>query len=261
MPTSWPNSKKCSIAKSLAALWIAIPLCSSLALAQQHAPNALELRREIMRHSASIPFDSLLLGWQKRYDTSAVQPLLEVARATSQKLKGTEDSERYIALMGAAKLGGKGAAPMITPFLKDSSWMLRSGALRALTALGDPATAPAVLPLLQDPALVVRAEAVEAVRKLHPPGAADALVATLDERENYHGGKAQWVPQKALVALADLHAAQYAPRLKDLLDHNGDPELQTQTIATLESLTGRNLKQGAPLRDRVREWKLTLNRQ
>jgi hypothetical protein len=45
------------------------------------------------------------------------------------------------------------------------------------------------------------------------------------------------------------------------LDHSGDPLLQLQTVATLESLTGRKLKPGAPLKTRVREWKLSLLRQ
>ena len=71
-----------------------------------------------------------------------------------------EDSNRYVALMSAAKLGGPSGAPFILSFLKDRSWMMRSGALRALTALENPKTAEAVLPLLRDPALVVRAEAV-----------------------------------------------------------------------------------------------------
>ena len=148
--------------------------------------------------------------------------------------------------------------------------MIRSGTLRALTALKNPATAQAVLPLLQDPALVVRLEAVAAVDKLRPVGATEALLKTLEHDANYHGGKAQWVPQKALIALSKLSsdtsgrriasAALLAPRLKPLLDHHGDPELQKQTLVTLESLTGRSLKKGAPLAVRVREWKLALNR-
>jgi hypothetical protein len=43
-----------------------------------------------------------------------------------------------------------------------------------------------------------------------------------------------------------------------LLDHTSDPDLQMETVAALERLTGRILKPGAPLPVRIREWKLAL---
>lgn len=211
------------------------------------------LLKEIQRRPAG-SFEPLLHAWEKRHGIAAVDPLLEAAADKSR----AEDSVRYIALMGAAKLGGKETAPRLVVFLRDGSWMIRSGALRALTALRNPATAAAVLPLLRDPALVVRLEAVEAVEKLQPEGGAEALLATLEHAANYHGGKAQWVPQKALAAIAKLNATKLAPRLKPLLEHESDPELQKRTVATLETLTGKRLKLGAPLVERVREWKVAL---
>jgi HEAT repeat protein len=162
--------------------------------------------------------------------------------------------------MGAARLGGPKVAPRIAPLLRDSSWMLRSGALRALAALGDASTGPQVLPLLKDPSLAVRLEAVAATRRLRPPGAAQALLGVLGSGDNYHGGKALWVPGRALAALTALHATEAASSLRPLLDHMGDPDLLLETIDALERLTGRRLKPGAPLSVRVREWKLALSR-
>jgi HEAT repeat protein len=258
MRTWWPNLKKCLTVKprrkfvSLIALASAL-LFASLARASSLSTPSLEsLRKELALPRASNSFEPLLQSWQARYGSTAAGPLLILA---SEPL---EDPERYMAFMGAARLGGREGAPNLVRFLKDRSWMLRSAALRALAALKNPATASSVLPLLQDPALVVRLEAVEAVEKLQPPGAVEALTATLESRDNYHGGKAQWVPQKALLALASLHAQGQAPRLKKLLEHENDPELQIQTVSTLESLTGKHLGVQEPLPQRVREWKQAL---
>ncbi|MGK5082159.1 HEAT repeat domain-containing protein [Bdellovibrionota bacterium FG-1] len=211
-------------------------------------PSAPMLTREITTRSAP-SFEPLLRHWQTNYGTLAVAPLLEVA---SQNI---QDSHRYIALMGAAKLGGPAAASLFVPFLKDSSWMIRAGTLRILSALNQPTTAPAILPLLKDPALVVRAEAVEAAKKLHPPGTAEALADILEQPANYHNGKAQWIPQKALAVLASLQATTIISRLKPLLEHSQDPDLLTQTVTTLEKLTGITPKKGASLSARVQKLK------
>ena len=115
-------------------------------------------------------------------------------------------------------------------------------------------------PLLKDPALVVRLQAVQTVRKLRPPGAADALVATLSDRENYHGGKAQWVPVQALSALAQLGTAAHAARLRPLLDHRGDTELLSTTVRTLDQLLGAPVGAGLTLQSRVNRWKTLLSK-
>jgi HEAT repeat protein len=203
-----------------------------------------QLRAQI-RGRSSGNFEKLLKDWEHRYGTQAVSPLLAIASDRT-----APDSERYVALMGATKLGGRETAPVVTRYLNDRSWMIRAAALRALSALKHPGTAAAVLPLLKDRALVVRLEAVEAVRALRPLGAADALIETLEHSANYHDGKAQWVPQKALNALVDLGAKDVAPRLRPLLDHQKDPELQKEAIHALNALTGRTLN--------AKEWKLAL---
>src|SRR5690606_27066934 len=136
-----------------------------------------------------------------------------------------------------------------TPFLSDRSWMIRSAGLKVLKALGDRATGAAALPLLKDRSLIVRVEAVETVAALRPPGTVAALIATLESSTNYRAGKGQWVPERALEALATLagdpDAKRTAPRLLPLLRHVQDPTLQRRTIQTLEALTGRNFKRDA----------------
>jgi HEAT repeat protein len=199
------------------------------------------------------PFDNLLSRWEKRYSTRAFEPLLTIARDQKR-----DDPERYIAMMGAARIGGKASAPFFASFLKDRSWMIRSATLRILAALSTPGAETPALSMLKDKALVVRMEAVNTIRKLRPPGSVDALLSTLRNSENYHRGRAQWVPLRALDALVDLDAKEATPHLRALLDHDLDPDLQRKTVSTLESLTGKPTKPGMPLSERVKHWKLAL---
>ena len=198
MQTWLLNSKRCSTVRGAAlfAFCFALSLIPSASFASISNEIVQDIHR---RNSAS--FDGLLSIWEKHYGTRAVPALLEVAKDRS-----LVDADRYVAIMGAAKIGGTGSAPLLTPLLKDASWMIRNGALRALAALGNPKTAQNVLPLLSDIALVVRLEAVQTVEKLKPRGASAALVAAVRAPENYHGGHAQWVPQRALAALRHLRS-------------------------------------------------------
>lgn len=249
MKTWWQNSKKCLAADLL----VAAPLLalSSMALAAT-PPTSDVLKNEIVGRKSS-DFKTLLSLWEKSYGPKAVDPLLAVA--ADRKLS---DPDRYIALMGAAKLGGSATASQLVPYLKDGSWMIRSGALRALMVLNRPETSSHVLPLLKDPALVVRRQAVDAVEKLRPEGTVEALMGALESSNNYHHGKAQWVPNRALQVLSKLGSKEIAPRLQPLLKHDQDPSLLKEAIATLESLTGRKLASGKPLKAQVQAWKAAL---
>lgn len=217
------------------------------------APTPGDALRESLKQdidsNTSASFAGLLRRWSDQYGAQAVPPLLSLVSDPH-----LPDRARYIALMGAARLGGRGTAPLIMPHLKDSSWMIRSGTLRALSALQDPTVAFQVLPLLKDPALVVRVEAVEAVRALRPSGASLALLQVLRSPQNYRLGKAQWVPLRALSALVAVGDASVAPQLRPLLEHRGDPDLQRATIATLQALTGKHLAESQPLPVQVESW-------
>jgi hypothetical protein len=58
--------------------------------------------------------------------------------------------------------------------------------------------------------------------------------------------------------LATLRAKEAVPKLRPLLKRDFDPALQEETIRTLESLTGKSLKKGAPLAERARAWDTAL---
>ncbi len=276
MTISSLNSKKCSTAKkngtvaqalghglgSASLLFVTLTIAGHLlAPSTAHATKVpaienVQLRKILRRDLESArgaSFSSLLRQWDQKFGPRAVSPLLELAATRSIR-----DSERYTALMGAAKLGGQASAPLIQPFLKDSSWMLRAGALRALSALRNPQTAASTLALLQDPALVVRLEAVDAVEKLQPVGAPEALLRAIENRDNYHGNKAQWIPQRALKALASLKAREATPRLLPLLDRHEDPALLRQAVLTLGALNGRSVSRALPLSEQARQLKRAL---
>ncbi|MCM2279613.1 MAG: HEAT repeat domain-containing protein [Oligoflexia bacterium] len=254
MKISWPSSKRCSTASAAALLFLS---CTPLWAAPAPAESVLE--KDIRTRQKGSAFEPLLKRWGTLYGADAVHPLVRMASN-----RALPDHERYIALMGAAKLGGPATAPLLEKFFKDPSWMLRSATLRAYTAFGLAGAtrlkAETVLPLLKDPALVVRMEAVEAVARLRPAGAVEALLSALERRENYHAGRAQWVPQRILQALRQLKATNAASRLLPLLDHKQDPSLQEQTLATLEAITGTRRGLGLPLPERIREWKVALRR-
>lgn len=259
MKTWSPSSKKCSIADRIlldrvSGLSLAISLAIGLGLSSSsvwaQAASAVEsaLLKDLKNNSSG-SFDILLSRWQVKYGTEAVTPLFKIAQSTKN-----EDPARYIAVMGAAKLGGVKTAPLIQKFLKDPSWMIRSAAIRALAALGDTEAAIAIIPLVRDPALVVRGEAVSALGRLKPKGAKEALIEALNEKTNFHAGKAQWVPQRALAALVDMDAKDSIPELVPLLKFKSDPALQQQTIRTLETLTGKQLKPEAELSEKILAW-------
>ena len=230
MPISLPNLKRCLTDRASAlAITALIAAASPYTFASipsafhAGAPSIQEFKSDIRNQlrSNTKSFDPLISKWQMTYGISAMRPLLGIASD-----KKANDQNRYIALMGAAKIGGSRTASLFLPYLKDPSWMIRSGAIRVMTTLDNPKTSAAVLPLLKDRALVVRLEAVESVKTLRPVGTERALLQTLEDPQNYHAGRALWVPAKASEALA--------------------------------AITGRTVNLKAPLAQQIKEWKRTL---
>lgn len=162
--------------------------------------------------------------------------------------------------MAAAKIGGIESAKLISPLLSDRSWVVRSGALRALRSTDNAEIASKSIELLNDKALVVRLEAVDTVALLKPKGWEQALVQIVDRPENYSRGRALWVPNRALKALKacdDSKATQAAllPKLKPLLNRAHDQTLLDDTIATLESITHSATPKNLSNAEKVAYWK------
>jgi hypothetical protein len=222
------------------------------------APLSEVLLRDI-RANHSNSFEKLLTHWEVKYGTDAYPALHKIATNSSN-----EDTERYIAVMGMAKLGGFASAPALTPFLKDASWMVRNATLRALTALKNPKTSPKILPLVNDRALVIRLEAVEALAALQPSGFEQAWVESIKNPANYHRGKAQWVPQKAL-SLLIRHLSAYRETRKHVAlgligvaEHPLDPDLRPALVQAIERISGKRLDLNRPLSESLAQLRAQL---
>lgn len=187
-----------------------VRLVAALALVAVSSAQSAEVQpRELLRDlrgRSGTNFSALIEKWEDQHGTQAVSPLLALARDTK-----LEDTDRYIALLAATKLGGAATTTHLYTALEDHSWMLRSAALRGLTLLkqkGTPLQDKALVAALQDKALVVRREAVQAIATLKPRGSVDALLKAAAAAQNYVQGRAQWVPQSALAALASFNSTE-----------------------------------------------------
>ncbi|HTL11153.1 MAG TPA: hypothetical protein VL588_01615, partial [Bdellovibrionota bacterium] len=102
-------------------------------------------------------------------------------------------------------------------------------------------------------------EAAGAVGILRPEGSVTALLEAIRDRQNYHHGKAQWVPQRALESLAAVGVPRGSlPELAFLLDRREDPDLQRATVSALDRLSGGSDRVPADLTERIRHWKTQL---
>jgi HEAT repeat protein len=202
-----------------------------------------------LKNRKTVHFEELIKSWENQYGTAAVPALLKIAADKKQ-----EDPDRYIALLGATKLGGKATAPLLSPYLKDSSWMIRTGALRALVVLNSEKQNALALPLIKDKALVVRAEAIEALKVLKPEGTEKALIESLKNPMNYHAGKATWVPGKALTTLLELDAKKYVHELATALNKIPNKLVQLKALIVLEKLTGEKKGRDLPHEERIKAW-------
>jgi hypothetical protein len=254
MPTSLPNSKKCSTRKTLVfALFSTILSASTLHASIPTAPIESELRRDL-KQLKGIEFSRLTSQWERKHGSKAALALIKIARD-----KNVSDSSRYIALLSAAKMGGTGVQPELKGFLKDSLWLMRVGAIRSLSVTSPLGSEKWLLPLLKDPALLVRTEAIAAIEHLKPIGASAALISALQDSSNYNReGRAQLVPAKALSALRVVGDASIAGELLPLLSHHRDPLLQDQTAKTLEALTGKKAAPKLARSQLATEWKRLL---
>jgi len=184
MKTYWQSSKKFLILSSL----FIVSTASAGEL-------IFKLENEIENWKGK-SFEPLIDRWEKEYGSSAVSSLTRIARN-----KNLHDRERYVALMGAAKLGGPDGFNLWSTLIHDSSWVIRGAVLRASRISQNEQAKKLALEGLKDKALVVRLEAVETLAWLKPKDWEKALLGTLSDERNFHKGRPLWVPTRALRAL------------------------------------------------------------
>lgn len=208
-------------------------------------PTELLIKREMQAQIKKNPQDlnGLHTNWRKQYGDQAVPALTKLARNSSET-----DTNRYVAILGLAKIQGRVSAPLLITLLKDKNWMVRNASLKALRVVGSSSDGERVIPLLGDPAWVVRSEAIETLKFLKPIGVEKALLASALNPAHYQNGKAIWIPKQAIQALGEIRSAfdqdphvllSVTNELRPLLaqaDLAQDPELKQVTQKTLNVL-------------------------
>jgi hypothetical protein len=89
---------------------------------------------------------------------------------------------------------------------KDSSWLVRTGVLKAFEQ-EDPARAARLAQeLLDDSALVVRLEALSTLEKIRPRDlkAQRSLLKAAEDPRNWQGNRPLWIPERAVMLLGKL---------------------------------------------------------
>ena len=159
-----------------------------------NAYASIESIQKDLNKNTNNSFQTLIEKWEKKYGTKIVPSLLKYA-----KDKSNSDQHRYITLMASAKMGGPKISKLLKPFFKDSSWMIRSAALKIASAFGKSSSFDSeVKLLLHDKAWVVRSEAIDTLCRTKPKGYTNLLIESLFDPTNYHKGKAQFIPKKIL---------------------------------------------------------------
>ncbi len=133
--------------------------------------------------------------------------------------------------------------------------MVRSAALRSLSSLEGAKSAKHLIPLLNDRALVIRSEALDALVRLkpEPTGLALHLARVASDASNYHKGRPQWLPARALSALLALppHPGVRVILLS-ALSHTQDNATLELAARTLEHHAGISPAAGASVQARLR---------
>lgn len=208
-------------------------------------PTEILIKREMRAQIKKNPQDlkSLHSNWRKQYGEQAVPALTKLARSSTET-----DTDRYVAILGLAKIQGRASVPLLLTLLKDKNWMVRNASLKSLRVVGSASDGERVIPLLSDPAWVVRSEAIETLKFLKPVGVEKALLASALNPAHYQNGKAIWIPKQAIQALGEIRSAfdqdphvllSVTHELRPLLaraDLAKDTELKRVTQKTLEIL-------------------------
>lgn len=193
--------------------------------------------QKILSHQGS-DFSLLSQKIQAEAKPTTGMELLKLARDRSQP-----EFARYKALSIAVRiLPQTRAETELRAFLRDSSWMLRSAALRELAVSGSAGGGEDAMKLLRDPAWVVRSQAIHTVVALKPTGMLPALLVAAADPTNFHGGRAQWVAYRALdAAIALKPTSKDLFQLRPALIRGEDEAYLKRIISLLERSTGKSI--------------------
>lgn len=180
-----------------------------------------ELKAQIKKNPSDL--NTLHSNWRTHYGEQIVPALTKLARNALES-----DTDRYVAILGLAKIQGRASTPVLLTLLKDKNWMVRNASLKALRVVGSASDGERVIPLLSDSAWVVRSEAIETLKFLKPVGVEKALLASALNPAHYQNGKAIWIPRQAIQALGEIRTS-----------YDQDPEVLLKITQELKPLLAR----------------------
>jgi HEAT repeat protein len=205
------------------------------------------------------------------------QPYPPYARVLRRMLKGDDEHNVAAAIMRLARVGGKAEIPLILPFLKSPSSVLRECAVSSFHEIPDRALMEPILPLLKDPNIDVRKAvlntladlpardcipavvpllkdeddgirycAVETLGQMGAIDQADAIAAMLKDRDLHIQGA-------AMRALAQIDAESHAKDIVPFLSHPSG-EIRPIAVRVYSRLDLKEaLRKGKPLLDGPKE--------
>ncbi len=242
-------------------------------------PTAAALSVEIKKHlqeNTNKSFQVLLDRWSDQHGARAAQALVTIATDRHQN-----DPARFIASLGAVRLGGAAISEKLVGNLADRSWMVRNGALQALgAALALPSDdlkkrkqaqlLGKICDRLFDKALVVRLQAADTLKRFLETRAGDltsknqrrlhqAAWKALRDKRNYTAGHSQWVPLRVLELFDDLPPPpKETHELAAVLEYPKDHALMLKAFQILERSTGAAPPKKTSIQEQVAFWKTKL---
>jgi len=176
----------------------------------------------------------LMLSWGVDLETDIFQltsrPHQPYARVLRRMLKSEDEHTVASAIMRLARVGGKAEIPLILPFLKSPSSLLRQCAVSSFEEYRDRAAMEPILPFLKDPHIEVRKSALWTLGSLPARDCIDAVVPLLKDDD---GG----VRGVAIKTLGRMGALAQAGAIADLIR---DPEVRETAMEALALLDAKS---------------------
>ena len=140
------------------------------------------------------------------------------------------ESDRWSAIVTAAKKDGDRAVPILEDMLKQKkySWYIRTAVAQSLVAVGGPDATRVLQGMLNDHSLVVRTVVVDALGDMKDPTSLTPLTEEMKNKRNFIGEQSLWIRKHLVDAIAKTGQKKSIPILITYLD---DPDTEVAVRA------------------------------
>jgi HEAT repeat protein len=140
------------------------------------------------------------------------------------------ESDRWSAIVSAAKKDGEVAVPILEDMLKQKkySWHTRTAIAQGLVSIGGPDATKVLQGMLSDHSLVVRTVVVDALGDMKDPSSLTPLTEEMKNKRNFIGEQSLWIRKHLVDAIAKTGQKKSIPVLITYLD---DPDTEVAARA------------------------------